>query len=210
MPFLFHKIDPTFGICSIQIIMSLKVFYSLHEFVSPEYKQFIETNAKIVKYKTGEYIKHFTNSKEIIYFIMEGLVKTFDYDKKDRQRIKYVACENQMCFPFKLMDQTEGFPTFVQCIEATMAISMPKEALNFAIANFNEANIFYNKMELQVVSELTLHIEILLIEDRTERVQKFQKAYKHIAARMDVNDQASFINMSRSTFLLARNNNLRK
>jgi len=166
--------------------------------LSPECIQWLETTIQTIEIRKGDYLLRPGEICRILYFIESGLLKCF-YTHKGKSVIDWFFGERETVVSIDSFYDQAPSEDFIQAIEKCVVHCISYAQLNYAYMNFREfdklGRVQTNKY-LRIWHRQARNIRMLTAE---ERYLFFLRTQPDLINRVDVQDLASFLDMSRET-----------
>jgi CRP-like cAMP-binding protein len=155
----------------------------------------LEHHIKEKSFEKGDYILTLGNICRNLYFIEEGLVKSF-FNKEDKEFIMRFFPENT---PVTILDsfvtQTPSAYSIL-ALEPTMLSYISQTDLNELCKKHHCVESFHRKLLSIASINMMKRVSEMLEENGTERYHHFVKENNHLLQRISLGDLANYIGIS--------------
>jgi CRP-like cAMP-binding protein len=170
--------------------------------VKPEVEDYLREITSVQKLHKGSILLSEGQISDRIFYIQEGLVRCFYFEKNEEITSWIVAEGNFICSTYSFIQQKPSFET-IQLLEDSVVFSLSHAQLEECYQKFPE--MAYVSLKISE-NYLLLHDERVrsLRLSAAERYDRFQKQFPGIVSRTKTQHLASYLGLSRSCLNLIR------
>ena len=135
-----------------------------------------------------------------IFFVLEGLIRSYYYDEKQQERNTWFVAENG--FIHSVISYVNDQPSFeyIEALENTRVCSLKKEDINYLISLSSNIALIYARLTEQFMCVYDQRNRSLQLKPE-ERYRSFKIQYPKLESRLKIDHLASFLGIGRSTLL---------
>jgi CRP/FNR family transcriptional regulator, anaerobic regulatory protein len=159
----------------------------------------LEGKITIRKYKKGDLLVTSGETNTDCFFIYKGLIRAFCEDE-DKQAITiWFMHENKFAYSLKSYVTDGQSNISIQAIEDCTVIVFKKEIMEYAFANYLEANSIFRKFANHTMQELEETAILLQSKSAIGRYQKLLDTKSWVIQRAPLGYVASYLGITQST-----------
>lgn len=139
-----------------------------------------------------------------MYYILKGLVRGYYITADGNEVTKCFSAENQI-FGVEGFLYNRNATYFVECLEDVECIKISYEVIRNWMASDVENAVFANKLLVEQSLQIEERTKNLLLDDASQRYQKFLSDYKSIENRLKQKYIASYLGINAVSLSRLRN-----
>lgn len=155
-------------------------------------------NVKTKIYKKGDYLLKEGETCRYLFFINEGLAKSFFY-KNDKEFIMRFFGENVLFSVFDSYITQEPSNFMIMALEKTTVTLVSHDKMETLCKNHHCMETFFRKLLSVATVKMVKRISEMLEQDATEQYNKFVEENNSILQRINLGDLAGYLGITQQS-----------
>jgi len=154
-------------------------------------------------YQKGEEIIAPNNFSKQVYFIEEGLARTFYYKAEKKITFEFME-ENRITTAIDSVFYQSKSPYGLDALLPTRVAIIPYKIIEELSLEYQEVNIIMKSLLVEILLLFSKRIQSIQFDSATERYQKFLTERPDILLKAPLGDVASYLGITQQTLSIIR------
>lgn len=189
-------------------------YFNLDNIVSEIELHAIQKRIQTRKVKKGEGIQSAGDAHRSVFFVKEGLLRSFIVDDKGKEHIYMFAPEGWIISDVEFVSQEDGATLYIDAIEDSEIEVIPQELINDVEKLMLKSDPKYYAIErkrlFKRIGVLQKRILLLLSANAMERYDEFVRKYPNITQRVPQKMIASYLGITPEALSKMKSQQLKK
>ena len=150
--------------------------------------------------KKNETLLHFGQVSNKLYFVCEGILRTFHLNKNGTEFTRLIVSENKFCTILMSFQENIGSSAEIQALENTRLLSITKENFKKFIERSENAKNIYTKILEDFQNFQISRLEFLTSNSPLEKTEIFLKENPELALRLTDKIISTYLQITPETF----------
>ena len=171
--------------------------------VSPDAAQFLLKNTAYVFIKKGKFLRSPIDQSDVVYFIVQGLIRGFIKDE-GVEITTWINEEQNIVGSIRNLGLDYETDEYLQALEDTLLIEISRASLEKLYDNFYEANIIGRKILERYYRDAEERAYLCRLPSAEKRYRRFALTRPSLLGRVSLKYLASYLGMKHETLCRVR------
>jgi CRP-like cAMP-binding protein len=165
----------------------------------------IYSHLKFIQYKRGDIILDIGSICRYQYFILKGLIITYEPDSDGKDHVIQIGTENSWIGDLGSYTHETHSLKYLEAAEDLEVLVLDKKTLNALYQSFPILEKLFRILFQTAYIKQTERVSMMLISDAEKRFQIFKQAFPQLIGRVEWKAIASYLDMSPETLSRIKN-----